>query len=247
MDQQQKSKYNMVVKELEFLGEQDTVYATSVPMNAAVAKTTTDKETWDGLIAAEAHETTGITGNKDIAKKAMADEWAMICSSASGYALVINDHNLEADWNHTAAEIAKLGDAEAAALCEHLSTSVNDELANLASYSITTAILTAADDLTVAFKKLLGKAKAEEGIKSAAGQQIDLLIKEKIDPDFELMDALVNGIYFKDKRDFKLAYFANRKQDDLPTHHTELEATVYIAGTTTGIAEIGRASCRERV
>ncbi len=234
MDKAQKSKKNMLVKLLAFLGTaaNSAIFAGLAPMVLLVSKLVGDNDTWNGLITKEAVETTGITTDQDAAKHIMADEFGMIGMGAYGYFLSVGNNTLAVQCNHSGSEIYSLGNSEAAGLCDSIVLAVGPFMTPLVDYGITSGLITAADGMITNFEGYLGAAKAGEAVKSAAGVAIDTLIRDVVNPRLEILDAQVGGVYFRNEEDFRTGYAAVRALDGLPTSHTEYNVQFYKRGTT---------------
>lgn len=232
MDQDQTAYYNMSKTTQKFITDNSGDYAGYVPMTDEQTKMDTNMTGWDEQLTKEQQDNSGITDDQTKAKEIMSAELSQLSLTARSWALKVENHDLEVDWNRTYWDIFHLPNSDAKALCIHLIQSMNPYLADLATYGIDAAALTNGTSKISDFETELGKNKSAQSVITAASAEVAAIIKDDMHPMYERMDSLVRGIYFKNKSTFRNGYFAARKEDALPTHQTTL--TVHFVSSVGG-------------
>ena len=228
MDKDLKADYNMSYTVVNYATDSTNAaqYKGYVPFENGISRIQAVLPIWDGLIIKSEDDSTGITQDKDKAKYEMADYTGKICSTATAFAIEMNSDTMKAAWAYPDYVLYRASDAIAVADCTKIIDFTEANKSELAPYGIDDKIIAIARARITVFKGYLGKGTAIISNANAALAAITELVNEQIDPTFQKLDALIDGLYFEKKQQFVDGFKKARKLHHLPTNHTELEVTV---------------------
>ena len=222
------AKWNMTYTFLSYVDVQGNVaiYQGFKPFFTGIATMHKLKDVWGDLLLEAQDDSTGVTFNKEQAKLDMANYWGMVCSSALAYGIKQKDQEMQNNWSFTEASINKLEENLAVTTCDDIAKFTDANKAALVDYGIDDTVIALGRAKTIVFKNFLGKANAIISSVNAAKGAIAELVNGPIDFEYQQLDSLAKGLYFKNEQKFVDGYFNARKLHHLPTSHTELEVTI---------------------
>lgn len=168
---------------------------------------------------------TGITQDKNQIKKQLCERTAALANVVFVYAATTNDNTLKAKVSFSETQLNRLRAEELAPHCQNIHDAAAENLAQLADYGITAAILTNIQTRINAYSQAFLKPSLAKNDRKINNAKITALIKEIT----QLLDERLNRLALTFKMshpDFFEQYEQARKVEEPPVTHTQLKITV---------------------
>ncbi|MCX6292039.1 MAG: carboxypeptidase-like regulatory domain-containing protein [Bacteroidetes bacterium] len=179
--------------------------------------------------------TTGYSQDKTNRKLTMADLAMIVKGTLQAFATDKNDSALYENVNFSVTDIVNSRATLAEARCQKICDAASANLASMANYGLTQAMI---DGLTTAIKKfdvLIAMPRDVRSTIATATQDIKKLVKANQEILKKKLDKLM-GLFEETAPAFYSNYFNNRKIVDGKTNYTELRATILNKNTHLPIA-----------
>ena len=164
----------------------------------------------------------------------MAASGAGLAAAVYAYATSVNDPVLQQKANYSYSDLIRLKDDELTTVTQNIHDEASAVQANLASYGVTAATLTAFQNLLNDYSSNIPSPRNAVAQRKAYKDQIIILFTET--------DNILNGqldkiaLQFKtDQPDFYMTYKNNRKIVDAPTSSTQATGTITDSSTSNPI------------
>jgi hypothetical protein len=194
MQKRQIDNYDMFLAVENHFDDNPLLWNTNVPITTT--KTLFSSKI-DGLatqVALQLVNPTGITADKDKARTALEDQAFSLSSAVCGYASVTGKGDLYKRCHYTKSDLLRFRDAELLGVCTNLAADCNAELANLAPYGVTAAILTTFNTALTAFGAIMKNPVSAIAKRKGATEKIEDFIVEIADILNTRMDNLIVGL-----------------------------------------------------
>jgi len=154
-------------------------------------------------------KTKGIVTDKKTLKRILAQNAADLAALVFSYATRAKNETLKQIVNYAMSDIEKLAAELVTPTCENIIKAAEDNLANLADYGVTAAMITAVQDDMDNFSGASPKPKASKATKTTENANIKATVKEIDGILKDEMDKLVVN-FKKDNPNFVSDYFNAR-------------------------------------
>ncbi len=185
----------------------------------------------------EAQVIAGIAMDKSSLRKELAQQGADIAAAVYAFATAANNNTLKEQVNFSVSDLIHQKDELLGPVCTNISTAANDNIAGLAGYGITAAVLTDFNTLIGNYMLAVSAPRNAVTLRSSYSDGLKDLFKQGDDILKNQMDKIVNQ--FKNTEPlFYATYKNNRIILDAGTSTTEAEGIITQSGTETTISGV---------
>ena len=224
MNLNQESKFSMYLGELAFLNQNTAITTTLPNCNVYVASFAGNITQIQNVRQIQEADKSGVTLNKNMLKADLVAKAADIARRIVAYATVVNNQKLLSEVNYSESDLGRSPDTILHDRCKLIWDRGNTNVANLANYGVTAALLTVLQTAITAFDAALPQPGNERSSKKQATEQLAELFAST-DKILEKIDALVEMVKTSQPV-FYQTYFNNRKLVETGTHYIALKCTV---------------------
>ena len=239
MEDKQTSKLNMGAAVVSGLLEPESDAIISINPMAVAKRDQLEQNIKVIEDADEQQQSTGSGGeaiSKEEAKHNMADQADIIAQALCGYALDKNDNVLYEQMNYHAPAIFKMKDTDSAAFCVNVITAANANLAALAPYNITPAMVSDLKTAVTTFGNADSAPRTAQGAHHTATQNISLGIVEML-KTLLWWDHFVATLRIS-QHDFYTSYKSWRKTVTTGVRHVSVRGLVKNSVTATPLYQV---------
>jgi hypothetical protein len=185
----------------------------------------------------EAQVITGITMDKSQMRKDLAQKASDIAAAVYAYAITQNDNTLKEQVNFSVSDLLRLKDEILGPTCSNIANAADTNIANLAGYGITAAVLTDFADMTQAFMNLVAAPRNAVTQRATYSSELKELFKTGDSILKDQMDKI--ALQFKTTNpEFYTTYKNNRIILDAGTSPTQAEGIITQNGTETTLSGV---------
>ena len=191
MQKRQIDNYDMFLAVENHFDDNPLLWNTNVPITTTKTLLTTKIDGLATQVALQLVNPTGITDEKEKIRTSLEDQTLLISGNISGYSKIVGKSELYKRVFYTKTDIARFRDAEFIGICTTLAADATAELANLAPYGITAALLTTYNTTLAAFAAIMKNPIGAIAKRKEATEKIEDFIVEIADILDTRMDNLI--------------------------------------------------------
>lgn len=191
MQKRQIDNYDMFLAVENHFDDNPLLWNTNVPITATKTLLSSKIDAMAAQVALQLVNPTGITDEKEKIRTSLEDQTLLISGNTSGYAQIVGKSELYKRVFYTKTDIARFRDAEFIGVCTTLAADATTELANLAPYGITAAVLTTYSTTVAAFGAIMKNPAGAIAKRKEATEKIEDFIVEIVDILDTRMDNLI--------------------------------------------------------
>lgn len=228
------SMYNAVLTH----AEANTTITATVP--AFATQVTTLRSIYNEIVDAAQNEAKAITGvamDKTQVRKAATDLALQVSAAVFSYAAATSNNTLKEQVNFTASDFRNMRDEMVVPNCNNIHNLANTHLASLATYGITTTVLSDLADATEAYADIIATPRNAVAQRSSYSDTINTLMKDA-DALLKLQMDKVALQFKTDNLEFYNAYKQNRIILDAATSSTQVTGVITDSETNQPIANV---------
>lgn len=180
MTKNQIDQYNMLLTTENHLDDNPTLWAGNAPITATKTLFTNKLDVLAGQIALQLVNPTGITDEKNNVKTDLINKAFVIAAACCSYAAATSKPELFSKCNLTKSDFIHYKEAELIGVCTNIFTDANANVAALAPYGVTAAILTSFQTNITAFSGVTRNPVTAIAKRTTATAEIARLLPEII-------------------------------------------------------------------
>ena len=203
-----------------------TIIGTFQPFQLQVKDHANNLSSLEAIIPNKDVITAGITNNKTLLKKKIADALVLVCGKTRAYALLNNHPELAEAMKTRADLVMKMKDADILPLVQRMNGLITPCFADtlFAPYGISATQLGSLMNDATAFKNSIGVADTSSSTSTIANSNINDLFK-KLSGNLDMFDLLIHHFQTSNP-DFVKGYGINVSLSNIGIHHTGIQGVV---------------------
>ena len=225
MNNKQIAKKNMYDKMLLFFTTNGTIWATFLPLVAAIARFVTKRENLQTYMTKQAQPTEGLTTDKTGKRSKAVEILVKFARKGRAWAHDTGNTVLEGLFNVRVDDFYELSDTEALTLLRIVWTGLDANVGSMGDYNVTAGDVGDIKDAIDAFDAVKEAAGVLDGVKVSGTEGIEELT-HKLDEELDVIDDLFVSEYETSHPGKVAEYKSDRKMHTVGLHHTRLNVHV---------------------
>ena len=147
-------------------------------------------------------EITGVTTDKNAKKTIMIDKALFVANRVQSYATVAGNNELLENVSYSSSDLKKARDTDVVGICDTIASKANANVAALATYGITAAVITDLQTAITAYSTMISKPRTTRSLTKNATEnlavlfkQFDDLLTKRLDLDIEVFKTSKPDFY----------------------------------------------------
>lgn len=231
MEKRQIDQYDMLLSVENHFDDHAALWSTNIPISAAKTEFSGKLDTLATQVALQLQNPTGVTVEKNTARKNLEDFAFRISAAVRGYASQANLQDLYRRVDIARSDLQRFRDAELVGVVSNLVEAAQGVVAQLENFGVTADDLEELGDANTAFGTLMKNPAAAIAKRKAATDKIAILLPPLMDFLTQRMDNLIVAISSA-QPEFVDIYNNVRAVNDTATNPLSLTITTLEANTT---------------
>lgn len=237
MNSKNEARLNMLRAVAKHCNDNPVIVATVPAFQTASTALNTTISSILSAVQMESQVITGITISKSENRKALCQQAADIAASVFAYAASVNDNPLKQQANYSFSDLTRIKDDLLAPVCTNIRDAASANLAVLAPFGITAALLTSFTSAINNFTASVPAPRNAVSQRKAQAEEIKKMMKDADTILKEQMDKLISNFKSSNPQ-FVTAYKSNRVIIDPGKGGTLIKGKVVNTADNKGIKDV---------